>query len=218
MSRLLGRSLLTAAVASLATACATASPQVQADLREVSAPAVLRPGDALRVTVWRKADLSGEFPIAEDGTIEHPLLRDVKVAGLSAPDAEERVRVSLERLETSPQFVVQPLLRVMVGGEVSKPTLYHLPPATSIAEAVALAGGASPDRGRLDRVRVFRDGREFRVDLTRPEAGAAHSPVRSGDQIFVDRKRTVLRDYVAPAASVAGVLLTTVNIMIRIRR
>lgn len=177
---------------------------------------MLQPGDALRITVWRQAELSGEFPIAEDGTITHPLLREVRVAGLPVAGAEERVRKYLERLETTPQFVVQPLLRVMVGGEVRSPSLYLLPPATSIAEAVALAGGVS-DRGQLERVRVFREGREFHVDLTRPEAGAAQSPIRTGDQIFVDRKRSVIRDYVAPAASIGSLVLTAVNIMIRVR-
>lgn len=211
-----GRCFLPAAIAFLAAACATAAPNVQGDLREVSAPPVLQPGDALRVTVWRQAELSGEFPIAEDGTISHPLLREVLVAGLPVAGAEERVGAYLVRLETTPQFVVQPLLRVTVGGEVRQPSLYRFPPATSIAEAIALAGGAS-ERGRLDRVRVFRDGREFRVDLTRPEAGAAQSPIRSGDQVFVERKRSLMRDYVAPAASVGSLVLTAVNIMIRIR-
>lgn len=207
---------LPAALVALAAGCATRAPHPSPDLREVSAPAVLQPGDALRITVWRQAELSGEFPIAEDGTITHPLLREVKVAGLPVANAESRVREYLERLETTPQFVVEPLLRVVVGGEVRNPSLYRLPPATSIAEAVALAGGVT-DRARLERVRVFRDGREFLVDLTRPEAGAAQSPIRTGDQIYVEPKHSWLRDYVGPAASIGGLVLTVVNIMIRIR-
>ena len=209
-------SLLPAAIVALVAGCATGSPQVRTDLREVSMPAVLQPGDALRITVWRQAELSGEFLIADDGTIGHPLLREVQVAGLPVASAEQRVREYLERLGTTPQFVVEPLLRVMVGGEVRSPTLYRLPPATSVAEAVALAGGVT-ERGRLDRVRVFRDGREFLVDLTRPEGGAAQSPIRTGDQIFVEARQSWIRDYVVPAASVGSLVLTAINIMIRVR-
>src|SRR5690349_4287754 len=34
---------------------------------------VLAPGDSVRVVVWRKPELSGDFIIAPDGSITHPL-------------------------------------------------------------------------------------------------------------------------------------------------
>lgn len=210
------RLLLPVAALTLASGCATGQQQVHPPLPMVSAPAVLEPGDAIRISVWRQEELSGEFPIAEDGTITHPLLREIKVGGLPVARAEAQVREYLQRLDTSPRFVVQPLLRVMVGGEVRSPTLYRLPPETSIAEAVAIAGGVS-EQGRLDEVRLFRDGREYRVDLTRPEVSAAQSPIRAGDQIYVQRRRSIVRDYVGPFASVGSLILTAVNIAIRVK-
>jgi polysaccharide export outer membrane protein len=181
--------------------------------QSVDAP-VLRPGDAVQITVWRQPELSGEFAILDDGTIAHPLLRGVVVTGLPLPAAEGRIGDYLARLETTPQFVVQPLLRVSIGGEVRQPSLYRLPPATSIAEAVALAGGAT-ERGRLERVRLFRDGHEIRIDLTRPEAGLAQGPIRSGDQVFVERRTSVFRDYIAPAASITAALVSIANFVVR---
>jgi polysaccharide export outer membrane protein len=175
---------------------------------------MLQAGDAILITVWRNEELSGEFAIAEDGSIAHPLFRDVRVAGLPLAAVEARVHERLEGIAANPQFVVQPLLRVSVGGEVRQPSLYRLPPATSIAEAVALAGGAS-ERGRLERVRLFRAGEEIFIDMTSPEAGLAQTPIRSGDQIFVDRRTSIFRDYIAPAGSITAAIVTLISVLTR---
>jgi protein involved in polysaccharide export with SLBB domain len=175
---------------------------------------ILRPGDVVRVTVWRSAELSGEFAITGDGTLAHPLYRDVVVGGVDVATAEQRIRQLLSGLESNPRFVVQPLLRVSLGGEVRQPSLYTLPPETSIAQAVAMAGGAT-ERGRLDRVRLLRGGGEVRVDLTDPQGGWAQSLIRSGDQLFVERRVSVFRDYIAPAGSIVAALVSLVGIATR---
>jgi protein involved in polysaccharide export with SLBB domain len=175
---------------------------------------VLRPGDVVRVTVWRNPELTGEFAVAGDGTLTHPLYREVVVGGAGLALAEARIRELLSRLESNPRFVIEPLLRVSVGGEVRQPSLYTLPPETSVAEAVALAGGAT-ERGRLDRVRLLRDGRELRVDLTDPRGGLAQTPIRSGDQLFVERRVSVFREYIAPAGSIAAAIVSLISLALR---
>lgn len=42
---------------------------------------VLRPGDALRINVWGHPVLSGDFAVAPDSTLVHPVYQAVKVAG-----------------------------------------------------------------------------------------------------------------------------------------
>jgi protein involved in polysaccharide export with SLBB domain len=174
----------------------------------------LRPGDVVRVAVWREPQLSGDFTIAEDGTITHPIYRELKVAGKGITEVERQFRGLLSRLTSSPQFVVEPLVRVGVGGEVRTPNLYTVSPVMTIAEVVALAGGAT-DRGRLESVRLNRGGRETIIDLKTPGASMAQSPVQSGDQIFVDRRTSVFREVVAPAASVLAALAAVANIIIK---
>lgn len=174
-------------------------------------PLVLRAGDVIRITVWRSPELSGEFAISRNGTIAHPLYRTVNVAGLNLDAAEDRIRQLLSGLESTPRFVIQPLLRVSVGGEVREPSLYTLPPETSIAEAVALAGGAT-ERGRMDAVRLFRRGQESLIDLTDPQGGLAQTPIRSGDQIFVQRRISIFREYIVPAASVTAAVATLIRL------
>jgi len=168
----------------------------------------------VRITVWRQPELSGEFEIAADGTVTHPLYREVEVAGVPVATAEARLREFLQRFEANPEFVVQPLFRVAVGGEVRQPSLYAFPPAVTLARAVALAGGPS-ERGRLDEVLLVRDGRTVEVDLTRAEGGLAHTGIRSGDQIMVSRRSAFFRDYMLPAVSLVSLALNITTLILR---
>jgi len=172
----------------------------------------LSPGDVVRITVWRKPELSGDFTVAADSSIKHPLYRDLKIAGLRLADAEERVRTFLGRYEASPQVLLEPLVRVTIGGEVRLPNLYTLPPETTIAQAVALGGGPTMD-GRLDRVRVVRGSEVMEVNLTRTSGSLETMSVRSGDQILVARKRHVFRDVVGPVSSLAAAVAAIVTLV-----
>jgi len=172
----------------------------------------LRAGDAVRITVWRKPEMSGEFAVSSDGSIAHPLYREVRAIGVPLTELEERLRTFLQRFEEKPQFVVEPLLRVAVGGEVRLPNLYNLRPETSVAQAVAMAGGPN-ERGRRDRVRLVRGDREMVVDLRNGGASLARGPVQSGDQIFIERERAVFRDFVAPSMSILGGVAAMISLI-----
>jgi polysaccharide export outer membrane protein len=178
---------------------------------------VLRPGDALRITVWRKPELSGQFTVSIDGTLAHPLFRAVTVAGVPLAVVETRLLHFLERYEEGPQFNLEPLLRVTVGGEVDRPNLYALGPETTVSQAVALAGGAT-DRGRSDRVRLVRQGRTMVIDLSKPEGSATQIPIQSGDEIFVDRKRAIFREYVTPFITIVGAAAAIMSAISRARQ
>jgi polysaccharide biosynthesis/export protein len=168
----------------------------------------LSPGDSVRITVWRKPELSGDFIVGPDGTITHPLYRTVRVGSIPVPTAEANVRNFLARFEQDPQFVLEPLVRVAVSGEVGRPQVFAVRPETSIGEAVAQAGGPNQFAQR-ERVRVLRKDpagglREFRVNLMDPQNASATARVHSGDQIVVDRRRSFFREIFLPALGVLG--------------
>jgi polysaccharide export outer membrane protein len=171
-------------------------------------PVTLSPGDSVRITVWRKPEFSGDFIVGPDGSITHPLYRTVRVGGVPFTTAEANLRTFLARFEQDPQFVVEPLVRVAVSGEVGRPQVFAVRPETSIAEAVAQAGGPT-QFGQRDRVRVLRrqaDGgqRELQVNILDPQGGASAVRVHSGDQIVVDRRRSFFREVFLPGLSVIG--------------
>ncbi|HEX6926895.1 MAG TPA: polysaccharide biosynthesis/export family protein [Longimicrobiaceae bacterium] len=177
-------------------------------------PAVLQPGDAVRIVVWRKPELSGEFQIAADGHIGSPFYMEINVAGVPLDEVAELVRSHVSVYQQEPRVFVEPLLQVSVGGEVRNPSLYRLPPETTIAEAVMNAGGPT-ERGHVTQVVLWRGGQQHTVDLTRPEEGLAGQPIRSGDQIMMPRKVSILRDYIAPFGSIIGAAAAVANIMLR---
>lgn len=202
--------------APLAAQQAVADPPLGAIGSAPSAGVVLSPGDVIRITVWRKPELSGEFVIAADSSVTHPLYREVRVAGVPLETSEARLRAFLQGLEGEPRFVMEPLLRVTVGGEVVRPNLYTLRPQTSISQAIALAGGPT-ERGRRDRVRVLRGATELRLALTGAGGGGAQTPIHSGDEIVIERRRNVFRDFVAPTLTLAGATAAILNVILRYR-
>jgi polysaccharide export outer membrane protein len=170
----------------------------------------LLPGDEVRIRVWRDSEMSGDIGVGPDGTLLHPVWRSLKVTGLALPDVEARIRQFLTRYQTEPQFVAQPLFRVTVGGEVQKPDLYFLSPDVTIGQAVALAGGAT-ERGRTDRVRLLSGGqlRVIKLDGNDP---SGNLPVRSGDQLIVERRGSFFREIFAPLVAIAGSAAAIINV------
>ncbi len=174
----------------------------------------LSPGDDIMIQVWRKPELSCECVVAGNGTVVHPLYREVSVAGVPLSVVEERLRTFLSRYEQNPQFVIQPMVRIIVGGEIRSPNIYKVPPETTIAQAVAAAGGPT-ERGRLDRLRIIRDRQEIMVDLSRPDSDAALLQIRSGDQILIGRRGINPLTIIGPVASTIGAAAAIVGIFTR---
>lgn len=175
---------------------------------------VLRPGDAIRLTVWRNADLTGEFAIGPDGSIMHPMLyRKFSISNVPLRLAETSLREFLMRFEANPEFVMEPLLRVSIGGEVARPNLYQLRPGTTVTQAIALAGGPT-ERGRRDRVTLRSEGTSRTISVTSPESGIAQLRVRSGDEIIIERRRAVFREVVVPVATIIGATAAVLRVVV----
>jgi protein involved in polysaccharide export with SLBB domain len=172
----------------------------------------LRPGDVLRIEIWREPDLTGEYLVDEVGEVTLPLLGTRRVTGQSVRDLRdtliEEYRVHLR----NPSISIIPLRRINVLGEVARPGLYSVDPTVSLAGAVALAGGATQN-GDLNRVRIIRGGETIRE---RVGAGETLSTldVQSGDQVIVDRRSWFERN----STFVVSMLISVTSIAISLVR
>jgi hypothetical protein len=63
-------------------------------------------GDVLQVSIWQHPELSRTIPVKPDGKIALPLLKDVKVSGLSVMDLHKLLREKLGPLIPNPQVTV----------------------------------------------------------------------------------------------------------------
>ena len=202
------RNLLVLALLFLVLAAIPADIHAQNPAPDAQQTTMLAPGDSVRIVVWRKPEMSGDFIIAPDNTISHPLYRAVRVGGVPFATAETNVRNFLAKFEQDPQFVVEPLVRVAVSGEVGRPQVFAVRPETTIGEAVAQAGGPN-QFGRQNKVRVLRRDpsgrqRELIVSLLDPESPSATIRVHSGDQIVIDRRHSFFREIFLPGLGVLG--------------
>jgi protein involved in polysaccharide export with SLBB domain len=206
----------------IALVVAISHPLQAQESRASSDQSVLSPGDSVRIVVWRKPEFSGDFVVAPNGSITHPLYRSVQVGGVPFATAEANVRRFLARFEENPEFVMEPLVRVAISGEVERPQVFALRPETTIAEAVARAGGTTQagarNHVRLRRLSASGQQNELIIDLTDPSGGSGMTPVRSGDQIVVDRRKSFMRDILLPTLGVIGSVASVGLLIDRITR
>lgn len=171
---------------------------------DIAEQITLRPGDVVHIRVWRKPELSGEFAIAADGAIGDPFYSPVRVAGLTLAAARQRVRDHIATIESEPLVWMDAVFRVAVTGEVNQPNLYPICHPTTLAQAIAEAGGAT-SAARLNEVKLVREGAARTVDLRDPASAGARIVLLSGDEIIVPRRRN-LREAMAPVSAIASVL------------
>lgn len=199
----------------LAAAC-TAASLLPAAARAQIAPesVVLHPGDMVQITVWRHPEFSGEFPIDATGAISHPLFRTIHVAGVPLATAESELRAYLQKYDAEPAFTFVPLLRIYVLGEVRQPNTLTVPAGTTIAQAIALAGGPT-DAAELARVTMVRDSATTVLNFTRPDIAMGRLAVHSGDEILVPKATSFWRDDLAPIASLVAAAVSIANLVRR---
>lgn len=197
-------------LAGLASAPVHAQTVLAPPAAQAAETVILRPGDMIHIKVWRKPELSGEFAVAPGGAIGDPFYADVIVGGLSVDQARERIRNHIARIEVDPMVWVEPILRVVVMGEVRQPNLYPVRYPTTLGQAIAQAGGPT-EAARLDRVQFVRGGIPQVIDLRNPASPHTRIVLLSGDEIIVPRRSTRFRDSLVPIstlASVAGLIVT----------
>lgn len=186
-----------AVLATLLCACGSA-PQTSA-LPTIAPPASnLGPGDTFEVSVYGEADLSGKYRVAEDGTINFPLVGSVQVAGLTTAAIAMVIRDQLRerKLLRDPHVSVflleQTSKQVAVVGAVAKPGSYALASGMTVVQAISAAGGltamASGDNSIVTR-KIDGQLKRFKVPVEAMAEGRANDfALRPGDIVFVPER------------------------------
>lgn len=143
-------------------------------------------GDRVKITILEHDELGVEADVADDGTIEVPLIGNIRAAGRASPDLRalltERFardyikdpKVNVEVTEFRPFYVL---------GQVNKPGSYDFVPDIDIRRAVAIAGGFTRRADTDGAILV----RETIGDRSRTRVGLG-TPVFPGDVIEIDRR------------------------------
>jgi len=173
----------------------------------------VRPGDVIRLRIWREPDWSGEFPVDEDGSVIFPRVGRYDVR-LDTPESlRERLLAEYRQYLRNPSIEITVLRRVRIIGAVHEPGLHLVDPTITVADALALAGGATPI-GDPDKIRIIRDGVQIAVDI-RQDTRIGDSPIQSGDQILVPERSWVSRNAAVVAAAITGSVSLVIALFLR---
>jgi polysaccharide export outer membrane protein len=144
-------------------------------------------GDAVRVTVFQQPDLTTEARISDKGTLNLPLIGEVKLTGLTQSEAATQIANELKKGKylKNPQVSVATTTvrsrQVSVLGLVARPGRYPLDDMSShLADVIAAAGGIAP--GGSETVTVLRAGQSEKVDVL-----AKDFTLQNGDTVNVER-------------------------------
>ena len=176
------------------------------------ASAHLRPGDVIRMKVWREPDYSGDFTVDDRGEAVFPRIGPMLVTNESAQALRERLISEYQKYLSQTSIEINVLRRVRVNGAVKTPGLYSVDATMTLGDALALAGGVTSD-GNSKKVIVVRDNESITLNAT-STVPLASTPVRSGDHLYVPERSWVSRNPYLLGAIVSGVA-TIATIVIR---
>ncbi len=146
--------------------------------------------DKLDVTVFKVPELSAtDLTVETNGAISLPLLGSVVVRGLSITQAEQKIAGLLSRsYMQDPKVTVtrkeQAFKRVTVEGAVRTPGVFPITGRMTFLQAIALAQGIT-DLANDKGVIVFRNGRQYGVNLDLIRNGKAPDPILQNDDRIV---------------------------------
>ncbi len=151
-------------------------------------------GDQFNLRVYGESDLSGEFTVATDGTVNYPHVGRFQAAGKTCAEVEEHLTQGLKNGFLRKPSVLCTITeyqskRIFIFGEVQSPGSFPYRTEITIIESFALAGGfserANPNNTKLTRTI---DGVEVQVRIPMQEIVEGRQRnlnLLPGDIIFV---------------------------------
>jgi protein involved in polysaccharide export with SLBB domain len=172
---------------------------------------ILRPGDLVRLKIWREPDLSGDYRVDETGVATFPKIGPLAVGRLPTDSLKPLLVSSYSRYLQNPSVEITFLRRVNVLGEVKSPGLYDVDPTMSVTDVVAMAGGATPT-GNPKKIELLRDGKRMPTKISL-HSRLQDSQLRSGDQLRIPQRSWLSRNTTVVAAGITAAALITTAII-----
>jgi polysaccharide export outer membrane protein len=171
--------------------------QAAESLVSVSKPGSLAyrigPLDVLDISVFQAPDLSKTVEVADNGTIDLPLLGETPAAGKTAQELQRELNSKLgAKYLQNPQTTVKVKEfnsnRVTVSGAVKSPGVFPYKGET-LLQFVTMAGGLAPESNSMVLVLRQNNGKRSaaKFNLSDIQSGNANDPrMQSGDIIVAD--------------------------------
>lgn len=198
------------ALSSLALLIAVVGPLDAAGQERTTASSfdVLRPGDIIRLSVWREPTASGDYVVDERGRVSLPFLGEVEVVGLKRDLVRDRIKQSFAASIQDLSMQILFLRRVAVVGAVRAPGLYPADATITVGDLVGLAGGSLTAQEGW-RVKWLRDGKVLDPEVS-PARLLSTIDLHPGDQLMVPGRGWWSRNaamVIGPITSIVATLI-----------
>jgi protein involved in polysaccharide export with SLBB domain len=159
----------------------------------------LGPADEIAIRVTGQPDYTVErVKVSPTGSVYHPLLGDLEVAGMTIPQLIERLTKDLSEYLINPKVSVALIeansAKIGVLGDVMRPGILVMNKPMSVLEAITASGGIADtgDKSGVIVLRHLRDGRAqtLKVNVKRILEGRASAEenidLQAGDTVIVN--------------------------------
>ena len=141
--------------------------------------------DVLAINVWKEPEISRSIPVRSDGKISLPLVGEVQAAGQTPLKLEQEIAGRLKSYIAEPEVtvIVQQVnsQKFNILGQVSRPGSFLIANASTVLDAIALAGGFR-DFAKQKSIYVLRqnaDGSQARIPFNYKEVVKGQNPAQN---------------------------------------
>ncbi|MBI2795304.1 MAG: polysaccharide biosynthesis/export family protein [Gemmatimonadetes bacterium] len=172
----------------------------------------LRPGDVVRIRVWREPELSGDFIVDEYGKVSLPLLGARVVLGIASDALQRQLETDLASSVKDPSVQVTFLRRIAVQGAARAPGLYPMDATMTVGDAVALAGGRTAEAAAQGPLELWRDSTLVYGQVP-TSAFIGQLDTKAGDELRIPKGGWAARNGWTPAGLLQFVTFSTLSIV-----
>jgi protein involved in polysaccharide export with SLBB domain len=150
-------------------------------------------GDRILIRVDGEPQLSDTFTVQDGPALALPQLGSLPLRGVLRSELQGRLETHLAHYLRNPVVQVQPLVRLLVEGDVVRPGYYSLAPRQALTDALAQAGGLN-SRAKTSGIRIDRGNEQILSGPQLQDAlGRGYSldqlNLRAGDRLLVPAGR-----------------------------
>ena len=166
----------------------------------------------------------GGYLIDINGNIDFPLIGQVKIGGLSRPEATQLIQIRLREFINDAIVTLRiQNFKITILGDVKLPGTYNIPnERITILEAIGLAGDLNIT-GVRNNILVIREENglksEFRIDLTQKDFfSSPYYYLKQNDVVYIEpnrakRNTSIVSSTAGIFISVASLIITTINVI-----
>jgi polysaccharide export outer membrane protein len=155
----------------------------------------VKPGDTLKISVWKEPDLDGTVLVTPDGGFSFPLVGQIDAKGKSVTELQQIMLGRLKKYISDPVITVavQDIKgnKVFVIGQVAHAGEFIVNPRVDVLQALSMAGGTTPFASLGNIIVIRRTGsvqRTFPFDYGSVSKGKnldQNIELQSGDVVVV---------------------------------